>query len=145
MKTTLAIFTLLSSISSFACPDITGKYLCPVEAEEITALGTRAVQFKKSPYVDIYSMKLGNDSIMFEVGSWNPGINPNTGDVDHLTETMAECKGNTVILNVKETVNEGDISITVAGSFDVTKIANGINLSLKTEDEELHKFDCIKQ
>lgn len=135
----------VSSINAFACPDISGKYICPKEADQPTALGTRTIQLKKSPFADIYSMKLANDSLMFEVDVWNYGIDPNTGDMDRSTETMAECKGDTVILNVKETVRADGINVTVSGSFDVTKTSSGINLSLKTEGEELHNFNCTKQ
>jgi hypothetical protein len=139
MKKLLIAVLALGSLSSFACVDISGKYLCPVEAEE--EFGERTVQFKKSPILDMYSMKVGNDAIMFELGAWNPGIDPNSGEIDHSVETMAECQGNTVILKIRgDRENE-----TFVGSFDVTKKTNGINLSVKNEGKETYNFDCVKQ
>ncbi len=145
MKSNISIFALLTSLASYACPDITGKYLCPAESEEPTAFESRTIQFKKSPYIDIYSMQLGGESLVFEVGAWNPGINVNSGDVNQSLETIAECQGEKVILSMKQTVTDNDLSVSVTSSLDVLKISEGINLTLKLEGEEIHQFDCIKQ
>src|SRR4051794_6758050 len=105
-------FSLFSSLS-FACADISGKFLCPEEAASPMALGTREVQFVKSTIVDMYSMKLGEETLMFEVDAWNPGINPTTGEIDFKVETMAECKDDTVLLNEKVTEEDQGIKLTV--------------------------------
>lgn len=143
MKTALTIITLLYSISSFACIDISGKYLCPEEASDEWALGTREVQLKKSPFMDIFAMK-STETTIFEVGAWNPAIDPNSGDIDFNTETMAECTDKSVLLHNKVTEIDDDIAITVQGSYEVRPTPAGIQLRILVEGDEFFKFDCNK-
>jgi hypothetical protein len=142
MKFFFTIIALVSSVYSYACLDISGKYLCPEDAELV--LGTSEVEFRKSPIVDIYSMRLGDSATIYEVGSWNPAMNPNTGEIDFSTQTMAECRDKSVLLRSQSTMTEGEVEVTISGGFKVTPISKGIQLKIILEGDETIKFDCRK-
>ncbi len=144
MKTFMALGLLVSQFSYAACFDITGKYFCEEEAEDELALGDRLVEFKKSPSLDIYNMKVKNESRLFEVGAWNPGIDVSTGEIDYTTETSAECEGTTVNLLTKISITDLDMQMTMI--YEVTPTYEGIEMRMlfKEDNEEdvLFKFNC---
>jgi hypothetical protein len=137
MKFIVATIVFFTSIYSYACVDISGSYFCPEEAANVFLLGTRKPQFKKHSDPDVYVMKAGK-SALFEVGSWNPLMNPTTGDIDLSTETMAECKDNTVFLHSM------DMEIGLLETIKVTPTTSGVYLRFLTEDEEDVSFECTR-
>lgn len=145
MKTMLLALLALTSVSSFAnCLDVSGKYLCPAEAAQEYALGSRDLIIKKSPITDIYSVSTGSEAAIYEVNAWNPSISPSTGDIDYNVETMAQCRAKSVMFYSKVTTTDGDISVTMTGGLDVRPTADGVVVRILVDEDEFFKFNCKK-
>lgn len=140
-------FTLfaVSSLTAFACEDFTGTYLCPETSDVRIVLGGHQVTIKKSPILDIYSMKTGDDILVYEKDSWNPAIDPNTGDVDHTIQTMAQCFEKKTNFKQKVTEADEDISVTMEATIEVTPRDDGIKLRYLLDSDEMLDVNCKKQ
>lgn len=132
-----------AATSAMACPEVTGKYLCPKEAAN-SILGTRDIELGKSPLVDIYTMKVKGAQAIYELNSWNPGIDPRTGDVDFRLQTRAECKDDLLLLRTQATEQEGETRATVEQIYEVRRTPKGILLRSTFDGDEFFRFECEK-
>ena len=143
MKKIVYLLVLMASTSAFACPEVTGKYLCPEEAAHELALGGRQVEIGGGTY-GVYTVTLGNSAAVYEVGSRNPLIDPNTGEIDFSVTTLAECRQEALLLHHEVTESDEDITVTVSGTHEVKPMASGIRLRYLLEGDELYSFQCDK-
>lgn len=133
---------IMASTSALACPDLNGKYLCPEEALSSDMIGSRSIQIAKSPIIDtMYRYTVGQDAFIFELDSWNPLMDPASGEVDPTVQIMGACDERSLTITSKTEVFDEHL----IGKDVLTKTDKGVQVTSILEDMEMYSFECVKQ
>lgn len=139
MKIILCLI-LIYSLSALACPDFSGVYRCPKEAEDHFYFGSRKVQLHYDNNKNTYLLGLGESQTTYYIDTWQPLPGTNT-------YLKAECSANTLILleqfdtrSLGKTKEDENIS----SSLEVSTYSKGLHFKRTYNEIVVFELDCEK-
>lgn len=137
MKILIILTSTFVSIQVSACPIVSGTFHCPETA--LDHMMTRTIDIRMSQIPKAFRLGIGNMTSFHEVDSWNPDIDPRTGNANLDYVTQAKCSQASVSFQMASFPGFEETS-----SLEITPEKNGIDLTGFEDGQEVFSFFCEK-